>query len=636
MQVYDKTTKRLYSCAITSAKKEKDAFVIATVPAARRSGPVPGPAGGPAGGPVGGPAGRAPKRKRSPPKNMYNEIASLYKSYLDEPDTDDSAKPQTIKSTCVGPYLHQVTVDGVSRPSRLIRPTNLSFRNSHGEPTNLLGQPGRGPYRVVENSEDIARLLGISKGRIKIKRDGLDCYPTYVLLDPRQWNVIGMPNDTSPTNILDVGPLMEEPQYHQQTHYRFTENVVDRDGHMFSNVLVMPPNYKAVSKIIPANTVFTCQVNSRRYTINVLRKMNGLDTQDKRYLSLRFGTQTADESPFQAFARSSDCMEIRFDLKTKSCDIHYLQLKPVFELKDYYDSSGTLLVEKDTLYNSIDNWKHCAQPYDPSRRTGCTTDIDLLRANKKKELSELRNDFQAKTWLEIARQFVLYVGLTSYISLLDDAKTSWPKQGPERLPTSEYFSYLCFSHYTIGRKGLTLYESYIRDLRPRDNPEVHDWVKQHLKTKKFKDLHPEFQLSFREMHRRVNNVEVNFNEMYIHDTPETPGIVSQFGTMVSLHGKDVLTFILDYETKIKSILESRGIDKIYACSYYMWYGLIMSVKEPYTNLPLVNDPVRGPLNEDQIRKSIEHYDPHLKIYYVNNLNSKISNVHWIDWAPCWA
>jgi hypothetical protein len=65
------------------------------------------------------------------------------------------------------------------------------------------------------------------------------------------------------------------------------------------------------------------------------------------------------------------------------------------------------------------------------------------------------------------------------------------------------------------------------------------------------------------------------------------------------------------------------------CSYFMWFGLIMSTNEEYTNVPVIQG-----LSEDDVRKRLDDYDPFMKTFYLNNLDSKIAEVLWVDWAPC--
>jgi hypothetical protein len=641
-QLYDKTTKTLYSCQVIPASSKNSSYltvksvpVLASAPAAAAAAAAAPPKApkAAAASAVAGPSA-APKRKRV---DSYVRIRDYNVSILDKIGPNDSAAPETSVPeipNCSFPYAPKAGIK--------LRPIMFETYRHMGEPTNTIGQPGRGPYRVVINDDSVAKLFGINKGHnIKIDK----CVPRYVLLDPRQWAPEAIVPNTSPLNPFNLAAVLGSSFSLSTQDYRFTQDVEDRDGNKFSNVLTLAPNFNTMGKIIPAVTVFTCNVSGRKYTINVLRRIGGAEERtDERYLSLRFGTQTVNEKPFEAYSRASDCMEIRFDRYTKSCDIKYLQIRPVFFLQDYYDVNGKLVIEKKELYNKFDNWRHCAQPVDAGR-TGCTTDQALLRANNAKsevELSNLREDFKISTWLEIARQFSLYIGLTTYISLDDHARTTWPSTGPESKPDDLFFSYLIFAHYLIGRKGKTLYESHIPNLKPTNDAEVHAWIVGQVKKTVFYHVKNEYKATFLHLYQTIykRGSEYDFQEVLLTDTSDgQPGIVTMFSNMVVSHGKLVLEYIMKNHPEIISKMnesfdiEMHGNIDYYICSYFLWYGLILSgLSGPY---PAVMDKNGVALSSDKVQKKVQSYDPYQQNYYFNTLQSKISNVHWIDWAPCW-
>lgn len=624
VDLYDKDTKILYRCQAQGVKPRRplgsSEIMIKQEPVAKPEKPV---AAKP----------RGPKRPRT---SALQDLRSKNASYLEPQTRDDQAAHADVDSGCQVPKQESNLLD-------------------RGDPYG-----SRGPYRIVDATPEHVKFFINAKELKGRLANGDVCKIRHILFDPRQWDVLsdGQPVIQEhlrepvfdPSNLLEVSKYLGPKYTFLPEEYRFTSDVRDRAGRLFKNVLVMPPSFNTMCKIIPPNTVFKCRVNQRDYSINVLKKFGGLDTKTDN-LHLRFGTQTVDESPFHAFARASDCLEIVFDKYTRSCNIEYLQLRPIFLLENFYDENGDILVEKQALYNTNDNWIHCAQPLDSSR-TGCITDLKLLRLNKKKnpqELDTLRSDFKAQVWIEIARQFSLYIGLTTHITLNDYAVTTWSTVGPTTDPKNPNFSYLIFSHYMIGRKGQTLYETFVPSLRPTTIPfDIYRWfTKYYLLHKKFKDVAPVFQNDFVALYNATQNTSktpndfANMNIQDISSKGTTRGIVSIYGDMVSKHGLEISTFLqkTSINSKIAEIFTKKAPYNtgyfLYTCSYFLWFGLIKSGLDESTipqNIPSES----GYYTQREVYNAIEAFDPYMDQFYFNTLNSSVARLEWLDWAPCFA
>lgn len=184
------------------------------------------------------------------------------------------------------------------------------------------------------------------------------------------------------------------------------------------------------------------------------------------HTALSFGTRTNVERPYSsAFATASTCLKLNIDTEMRSIYIDYLQIVPVYELKEYISPTMTpagprsKLTIEDIRHNYKSN--HCAKKLGPSETDdSCET-----------ELGAPENDFNSSHWCDLAKAMALHFKCL-YIYLSDQMRV---EMGPRlkkkdihgqdveivRVIEDPDFQWLHLASYSIAIEGCTKYEKYL-------------------------------------------------------------------------------------------------------------------------------------------------------------------------------
>ena len=311
----------------------------------------------------------------------------------------------------------------------------------------------KGPYILIENivqNKDV-------KNNIKI--NNITCYPDYIFINSRIWD-LKLPGGKglfeTNLNTMEYGPNDKSSSFISMCKKNVNSAILNYKGtsgkgitfgshtsslqkknedyvvENFKDKGVLKPivHFLTARSAIPFRSILKVKKKigeyEQKFLIDVAKYDNSEDVVKKNVTSsmyLKIGAATSDNEFFSAYALSSSCLNLLFDIGTKIMKIEYLQTVPSFFLQK----------ERGYIKNFV----------------GKLPCVNNVTKENKQEYT-----FSYKDWLEIVLQLSIHLGSVFAITLDDYMFVTLRKQK------------LVLSRVGLGTVGLTKYGEVLSNLYP--------------------------------------------------------------------------------------------------------------------------------------------------------------------------